>query len=108
MGDVLQGIPGIPMSCKTVMGEHGSSSSLAPLLVHAAVAAGAITIAAALNHYWFRARLKARPRVVGVIPARFKSSRFEGKPLVHIMGKPMIQVLHYPKTLLGYSRSAVE
>lgn len=38
--------------------------------------------------YRFR---KLRSRVVGIIPARFASSRFEGKPLVHILGKPMIQ-----------------
>ncbi len=30
-------------------------------------------------------------RVVGVIPARYKSTRFEGKPLADILGKPMIQ-----------------
>ena len=30
-------------------------------------------------------------KTVGVIPARFASSRFEGKPLVDIRGKPMIQ-----------------
>jgi len=30
-------------------------------------------------------------RIVGVIPARFGSSRFPGKPLVEIGGKPMIQ-----------------
>src|SRR5271170_979119 len=30
-------------------------------------------------------------RVVGVIPARFKSSRLEGKPLKDINGMPMIQ-----------------
>jgi len=76
------------MSCKSVMGEHGS---WAPWLVHTAVAAGAITLAAAANHFWFHARFKGRPRVVGIIPARYKSSRFEGKPLVPIMGKPMIQ-----------------
>jgi 3-deoxy-manno-octulosonate cytidylyltransferase (CMP-KDO synthetase) len=29
-------------------------------------------------------------KVVGVIPARYKSSRFEGKPLATILGKPMI------------------
>lgn len=29
-------------------------------------------------------------RIVGVIPARYKSSRFEGKPLADICGKPMI------------------
>ncbi len=31
------------------------------------------------------------PLVLGVIPARFASSRFPGKPLVPIDGKPMIQ-----------------
>ena len=30
-------------------------------------------------------------KTVGVIPARYASSRFEGKPLVDIRGKPMIQ-----------------
>ncbi|GJN15212.1 hypothetical protein PR202_gb02106 [Eleusine coracana subsp. coracana] len=32
-----------------------------------------------------------RSRAVGIIPARFASSRFEGKPLAPILGKPMIQ-----------------
>lgn len=31
------------------------------------------------------------PRVLAVIPARFASTRFPGKPLVDIQGKPMIQ-----------------
>ena len=29
-------------------------------------------------------------KVIGVIPARFQSSRFPGKPLADICGKPMI------------------
>lgn len=29
-------------------------------------------------------------KIIGVIPARYKSSRFEGKPLADILGKPMI------------------
>lgn len=29
-------------------------------------------------------------KIIGVIPARYKSSRFEGKPLAEICGKPMI------------------
>lgn len=29
-------------------------------------------------------------KIIGVIPARYKSSRFQGKPLVDICGKPMI------------------
>lgn len=41
----------------------------------------------------YRRSGKFRSRVIGIIPARFASSRFEGKPLVHILGKPMIQVI---------------
>ena len=29
-------------------------------------------------------------KIVGVIPARYESSRFRGKPLADINGKPMI------------------
>jgi 3-deoxy-D-manno-octulosonate cytidylyltransferase len=29
-------------------------------------------------------------KIIGIIPARYKSSRFEGKPLANICGKPMI------------------
>jgi 3-deoxy-manno-octulosonate cytidylyltransferase (CMP-KDO synthetase) len=32
--------------------------------------------------------------VLGVIPARYKSTRLEGKPLVDILGKPMIQYVY--------------
>ncbi|MCK9294869.1 MAG: 3-deoxy-manno-octulosonate cytidylyltransferase [Desulfobulbaceae bacterium] len=34
---------------------------------------------------------KLEPKVVAIIPARYYSNRFEGKPLAKIMGKPMIQ-----------------
>lgn len=34
---------------------------------------------------------KKDPKVVAIIPARYHSNRFEGKPLALIMGKPMIQ-----------------
>jgi 3-deoxy-manno-octulosonate cytidylyltransferase (CMP-KDO synthetase) len=30
-------------------------------------------------------------KIIGIIPARFQSSRFPGKPLVDLAGKPMIQ-----------------
>ncbi len=33
----------------------------------------------------------ANPNVVAIIPARYHSNRFEGKPLAEIMGKPMVQ-----------------
>lgn len=29
-------------------------------------------------------------KVVGIIPARYKSTRLPGKPLIHLLGKPMI------------------
>lgn len=29
-------------------------------------------------------------KIIGVIPARYKSSRFPGKPLADICGRPMI------------------
>lgn len=35
--------------------------------------------------------LVMRPQILGIIPARFGSSRFPGKPLVEINGRPMIE-----------------
>jgi len=48
-------------------------------------------------------------KILGVIPARFKSSRFPGKPLADIHGKPMIlhvyenamKVSHFNKVLIA-------
>lgn len=42
------------------------------------------------------------PKIIGVIPARYKSTRFPGKPLADICGKPMIwwvyqQVIKVPE-----------
>lgn len=37
---------------------------------------------------------KQKKRVCGVIPARYDSSRFPGKPLAQIAGKPMIQYVY--------------
>ncbi|XP_062090608.1 3-deoxy-manno-octulosonate cytidylyltransferase, mitochondrial-like [Humulus lupulus] len=51
----------------------------------------AITAAAIGARFYLGQTTKFRSRVVGIIPARFASSRFEGKPLVQILGKPMIQ-----------------
>ena len=34
-------------------------------------------------------------KIIGVIPARYKSSRFPGKPLVEICGKPMIYWVYH-------------
>lgn len=36
-------------------------------------------------------KMEPKIEVVAVIPARYKSNRFEGKPLARIAGKPMIQ-----------------
>ncbi|XP_022977606.1 3-deoxy-manno-octulosonate cytidylyltransferase, mitochondrial-like [Cucurbita maxima] len=59
-------------------------------IVHGIVAG--ITIGAAIGARAYLGRSgKFRSRVVGIIPARFASSRFQGKPLVEILGKPMIQ-----------------
>lgn len=46
--------------------------------------------------------------IVAVIPARYKSSRFEGKPLVDICGKPMVWwVYQEAKKVEKYSRVIV-
>ena len=29
-------------------------------------------------------------KIIGIIPARYNSSRFPGKPLINLLGKPMI------------------
>ena len=39
-------------------------------------------------HFWFAGGFL---KTVGVIPARFGSTRFPGKPLVSILGKPLLQ-----------------
>ncbi len=45
---------------------------------------------------WGRADVKRSVTVV--IPARYGSSRFPGKPLVNLMGKPMIQHVYEQAT----------
>ncbi len=35
--------------------------------------------------------MATKPKIIGIIPARYASSRFPGKPLASIHGKPMIQ-----------------
>ncbi|CAK9183015.1 unnamed protein product [Ilex paraguariensis] len=76
-----------PMSICT--SSSSSSSSSTKLWIVHGVAVGA-AVAVALGAYLHRSS-KLRSRVVGIIPARFASSRFQGKPLVQILGKPMIQ-----------------
>ncbi|EEF28143.1 3-deoxy-manno-octulosonate cytidylyltransferase, mitochondrial [Ricinus communis] len=73
------------------MSSSGSSStSTKSWIVHSIVAGAAIAVGVGAGAYLGRFR-KFRRRVIGIIPARFDSSRFQGKPLVHILGKPMIQ-----------------
>ncbi|XP_041026085.1 3-deoxy-manno-octulosonate cytidylyltransferase, mitochondrial-like [Juglans microcarpa x Juglans regia] len=70
----------------------GSNSTTSSWLVQGLLAGAAIA-AAAGAYAVISARRSARFRsqVIGIIPARFASSRFQGKPLVPILGKPMIQ-----------------
>ncbi|KAI4333680.1 hypothetical protein L6164_018457 [Bauhinia variegata] len=68
----------------------GSSNSSKAWIVHGIVAGAAIAAAVGARAYLNQLK-KFRSRVVGIIPARFASSRFQGKPLVQILGKPMIQ-----------------
>jgi 3-deoxy-manno-octulosonate cytidylyltransferase (CMP-KDO synthetase) len=51
---------------------------------------------------------KLQPKVVAIIPARYHSNRFEGKPIAPILGKPMIQhVYERAKSVDILSRVAV-
>ncbi|XP_002982588.2 3-deoxy-manno-octulosonate cytidylyltransferase, mitochondrial [Selaginella moellendorffii] len=65
-------------------GDSGRSWMVRGVLVLGGVAAAAM---AWRRGMWWR----SRSRVVGIIPARYASSRFQGKPLALILGKPMIQ-----------------
>ena len=71
-----------------------SSNNNKAWILHGIFAGVAIAAAVGARTYFNRFN-KFRSRVIGIIPARFASSRFQGKPLVHILGKPMIQVRHW-------------
>nr|GMD58926.1 3-deoxy-manno-octulosonate cytidylyltransferase, mitochondrial [Ipomoea batatas] len=66
------------------------TSSTKSWLVHALVAGAAVAVAFGAHRYFLRSG-KFQSRVIGIIPARFASTRFPGKPLVDILGKPTIQ-----------------
>nr|POF07468.1 3-deoxy-manno-octulosonate cytidylyltransferase, mitochondrial [Quercus suber] len=69
-----------------------TSSTTGSWLVQGLLAGAAIVVAdGAYAVISTRRTAKYRSRVVGIIPARFASSRFQGKPLIPILGKPMIQ-----------------
>ncbi|CAM8906338.1 unnamed protein product [Rhodiola kirilowii] len=69
----------------------GSGSGTKAWIVHGLMAGVALAVAVGAHRYGFLRLRKYRSRVVGIIPARLASSRFHGKPLVPILGKPMIQ-----------------
>ncbi|KAI3891416.1 hypothetical protein MKX03_020698 [Papaver bracteatum] len=69
----------------------GSNSNCKSWIMYGLVTGAAIAAAAIGAAFSIRGSGKFRSRVIGIIPARYASSRFEGKPLVHILGKPMIQ-----------------
>ncbi len=51
---------------------------------------------------------KLQPKVVAIIPARYHSNRFEGKPIAPIMGRPMIEhVYHRARSVPLLSRVVV-
>ncbi|KAL3508667.1 hypothetical protein ACH5RR_028068 [Cinchona calisaya] len=79
--------------CTTSSSSSSSSSSSTKAWIFHGVAVGAAVAVAIGAHVYLNLRRpgKFRTRVVGIIPARFASSRFPGKPLVQILGKPMIQ-----------------
>ncbi|KAG6393761.1 hypothetical protein SASPL_144330 [Salvia splendens] len=69
-----------------------SSGSTKSWIIHGVAAGAAAALAVGAHYLYYRRSGKFRSRVVGIIPARYASSRFQGKPLVNILGKPMIQV----------------
>ncbi|KAL1537774.1 3-deoxy-manno-octulosonate cytidylyltransferase [Salvia divinorum] len=69
----------------------GSSGSTKSWIIHGVAAGAAAALAAGAHYMYYRLSGKFRSRVIGIIPARYASSRFQGKPLVNILGKPMIQ-----------------
>ncbi|XP_026382573.1 3-deoxy-manno-octulosonate cytidylyltransferase, mitochondrial-like [Papaver somniferum] len=69
----------------------GSNSNCKSWVMYGLVTGAAIAAAAIGAAFSIRGSGKFRSRVIGIIPACYASSRFEGKPLVHILGKPMIQ-----------------
>ncbi|GFS34564.1 nucleotide-diphospho-sugar transferases superfamily protein [Actinidia rufa] len=81
-----------PTSFCAPSSSSGSSSSTKAWIVHGLVVGAAVAVALGAHAYLYLGRSgKFRSRVIGIIPARFASSRFPGKPLVQILGKPMIQ-----------------
>ena len=72
---------------------------LSPAVSLTGVLAGAAIAVAIGAHTYLGGSKRIRSRVVGIVAARYASSRFQGKPLVNILGKPMIQVPFWPFSL---------
>lgn len=75
--------------CPPSSSSSNSSSSAKAWLIHGVLVGAAIV--GAHTYFLLRRSRQFRSRVVGIIPARYASSRFPGKPLVEILGKTMIQ-----------------
>jgi hypothetical protein len=72
--------------------ESASGSGQCKFWILHGLLAGAAVAAATVGFRLVARSNRACNRVVGIIPAHFRSTRFEGKPLVEILDKPMIQV----------------
>ncbi|KAK6134606.1 hypothetical protein DH2020_031665 [Rehmannia glutinosa] len=82
----------MPICSPSSSSSSSSSSSTKSWIIHGLAVGAAAAVALGTHAYlYYRRSGKFRSRVIGIIPARFASSRFQGKPLVHILGKPMIQ-----------------
>lgn len=78
--------------CEPSSSSSSSFGSTKAWIVHGLALGVAAAVAIGAHTYFYYTRSsKFRSRVVGIIPARYASSRFQGKPLVQILGKPMIQ-----------------
>eukprot|EP00249_Psilotum_nudum_P005955 c19352_g1_i1 orf=262-1140(+) len=74
-----------------VCGRFFRDSSSPPWVIHTLLVGAATVAIGAAAHRAYLLHRHGRSRVLGIIPARYKSSRFEGKPLALISGKPLIQ-----------------
>ncbi|XP_042422067.1 3-deoxy-manno-octulosonate cytidylyltransferase-like isoform X2 [Zingiber officinale] len=71
----------MPICANSPDSSSSSSSGSRVWITHLAVLGVAIAASAGVHFFLRRRSGKFRSRVVGIIPARFASSRFEGKPL---------------------------
>ncbi|XP_042426106.1 3-deoxy-manno-octulosonate cytidylyltransferase-like [Zingiber officinale] len=82
----------MPICANPPDSSSSSSSGSRVWISHLTVLGVAIAASAGVHFFLRRRSGKFRSRVVGIIPARFASSRFEGKPLYLILSKSMIHV----------------